>query len=95
MWNPSTCDCKCDKTCETGKSLDNTNCAFNKGISGKLVLACQDEMLNTTDTASVLIRKVVDTHINIYIKASCLIHTISLVNIISTYICIFSISYFY
>ena len=97
MWNPSTCDCICDKTCKTGKPLDNTNCACNKGISGKLVLACQDEILNTTDTASVLIRKIVDTHthINIYIKASCLIHTISLVNIISTYICIFSISYFY
>ena len=30
------------------KSLDNTNCACNKGISGKIVLACQDEILNTT-----------------------------------------------
>ena len=30
MWNHSTCDCECDKTCETGKSLDNTNCACNR-----------------------------------------------------------------
>ena len=71
MWNPSTCDCKCDKTCETGKSLDNTNCACNKGISGKLVLvACHDEILNTTDTASVLIRKIVDTHTHKHIHKS-------------------------
>ena len=64
MWNPSASDCECDKTCETGKSLDNTNCAFNKGISGKLVLACEDEIFHTTETASVLMKKLADTHKN-------------------------------
>ena len=25
MWNPSTCDCECDKTCEVGQYLDINN----------------------------------------------------------------------
>ena len=49
MWDLSTCDCKCDKACKIGKYLDVKNCSCKKRLFGKLVLACEDEILNATD----------------------------------------------
>ena len=52
MWNPSTCDCECDKTCKIGEYLDvNNNCTCKESIFDKLVLTCEDEVVNTSETA--------------------------------------------
>ena len=51
MWNPSTCDCECNKTCKIDEYLDIRNCSCEKRLFGKLVLVCEDEMLNTTETS--------------------------------------------
>ena len=51
MWNPSTCDCKCNKICKIDEYLDIRNCSCEKRLLGKLVLVCEDEMLNTTETS--------------------------------------------
>ena len=76
MWNPSACYCKCNKPCNIDKYFDIKNCSCKKHHFGKLVLACEDEILNTTET--LLDDKKVTCE-----KSNCLIHIISLV-IIST-----------
>ena len=48
MWNSSICHCECDKACKIGEYLDIKNFLGKK--RGKLVLACEDERLNTTET---------------------------------------------
>ena len=72
MWNPSTCDCGCNKACKIDEYLDIKNCSCEKRLTGKLVLECEDEILNTTE---ILLndKKVACA------KSNCFIHTISLV----------------
>ena len=50
MWNSSKCDCQCNKACKIDEYLDIKNCSCGKGLIGKLVLKCEDEVLNTTET---------------------------------------------
>ena len=47
MWNSGTCDCECYKACKIVEYLNIKNCLCKK--NGKLVLACEDERLNTTE----------------------------------------------
>ena len=72
MCNPSTCDCECNKACKIGEYLNIKNCPCKKRFFGKLVIACKDEILNTTET-SFVDKKVACQ------KNNCLIHTISLI----------------
>ena len=37
MWNPSTCDCECNKACKIYEYLDIKNCSCKKCLIGKLV----------------------------------------------------------
>ena len=50
MWNPSTCDCECNKACKIDEYLDIKNCSCEKNLIGKLLLECEDEILNSTRT---------------------------------------------
>ena len=72
VWNPRTCDCKRIKICKINKYLDTKNCSCKKCLIVKLVLACENEILNTTETSHD--DKKVTCEENI-----CLIHTVSLV----------------
>ena len=49
MWNPSTCDCARDETCEIGELLDIKNCVRKDHVTDNLVLTCEDETLSTRD----------------------------------------------
>ena len=40
MWNSSTYDCECKKTCQTDWYLDIKICSCKKLLNGKLILAC-------------------------------------------------------
>ena len=51
MWNPNTCDCEYDKACKSDEYLDIKNCSCEKRLIGKLLLACEDEILNTTEAS--------------------------------------------
>ena len=42
-------NCVCNKSCEIDESLDVKNCSCEKCLFGKLVLACEDEILATTE----------------------------------------------
>ena len=48
--NPSTGNCGCDKACKVGEYPDIKNCSCKKWLFDKLVLACEDEILNTGET---------------------------------------------
>ena len=37
IWNPSNCECECDKSCEIGEYLDYKNCKCRKILVDKLV----------------------------------------------------------
>ena len=50
IWNSSTCDCECNKAFKTDMYLNIKNCSCGKLLIGKLVLECEDEILNTTET---------------------------------------------
>ena len=50
MWNHITCDCECNKACKIDE-IDIKNCSCKKRLIGKLVLVCEDEILNITETS--------------------------------------------
>ena len=50
MQNPGICDCEYNKACKINEYLDIKNCLRKKRLFGKLVLACEDKILNTTES---------------------------------------------
>ena len=51
MQNPSTCNCECNKACKIDEYLDIKNCQCKKRLIDKIALACEDEILNTTEAS--------------------------------------------
>ena len=49
MWNHITSDCECNKTCKIDKYLDIKRW-FRRHLFGKLVLVCEDQILNAAKT---------------------------------------------
>ena len=66
------CYRKCNEAFKTDKYLDIKSFSCKKCLFGKLVLACEDEIFNTTETS-------VDNKKSTYEGGNCLIHTISLI----------------
>ena len=66
------CYRKCNEAFKTDKYLDIKSFSCKKCLFGKLVLACEDEIFNTTETS-------VDNKKSTYERGNCLIHTISLI----------------
>ena len=88
MWLPITCACECNKACKIDEYLDTKNWLCKKLLISKLVLECEDETFNTTETS--LDDKKVTCE-----KSDCLIHTISLIIICLLLLTVVSISCYY
>ena len=43
-WNPSNCECECDKSCDFGEYLDYENCKCRKRLVDKLVEECNENI---------------------------------------------------
>ena len=43
-WNPSNCECECDKSCDFGEYLDYENCRCRKRLVDKLVEECNENI---------------------------------------------------
>ena len=43
-WNPSNCECECDKSCDVGEYLDYENCKCRKRLVDKLVDECDENI---------------------------------------------------
>ena len=55
IWNPSNCECECDKSCDAGEYLDYENCRCRKKLTDKLVEECTEtvkevKLVTTTST---------------------------------------------
>ena len=42
IWNPSNCECECDKACDVGKYLDYENCRCRKKLAAPLIEECTE-----------------------------------------------------
>ena len=43
-WNPSNCECKCDKSWDVGKYLDYKKCKCRKELLSKLFQECSEDI---------------------------------------------------
>ena len=43
-WNPSNCECECDKSCDVGEDLDSKNCKCKKRLLDKLFEECNENI---------------------------------------------------
>ena len=44
IWNPSNCECECDKSCDFGEYLDYENCKCRKRLVDKLIEECNENI---------------------------------------------------
>ena len=44
IWNPSNCECECDKSFDVGEYLDYKNCMCRKKIIDKLIEECSENI---------------------------------------------------
>ena len=44
IWNPSNCECECDKSCDVGEYIDYENCKCKKRLIDKLVEECSENI---------------------------------------------------
>ena len=44
IWNPSNCECECDKSCHIGEYLDYSNCKCRKKLYDKLIEECTENI---------------------------------------------------
>ena len=53
MWNPSTCECQCDKWCKQGQYLDHKNCVCKNKLIDRVIEECtkviNETMINNKD----------------------------------------------
>ena len=70
-WNPSNCECECDKVCGVGEYLDYENCKWRKKLLGKLIDKCTE----TTEEGK-LAKITLTENENSYKCSSCTVHTV-------------------
>ena len=55
-WNPSICECQCDKCCKPGQYLDHKNCVCKNKLIGRLIEECtsviNETMINNKDSGN-------------------------------------------
>ena len=42
IWNPSNCECECDKACDVREYLDYQNCKYRKKLVAPLIEECTE-----------------------------------------------------
>ena len=70
FWNPSDCDCECDKSCNVGQYLDYKNCKCRKKIIDELVEECSENV----DENVIIYHGTLNDYRNIY--SSCTIYIV-------------------
>ena len=71
IWNPSNCECECDKTCGVGKYLDYENCKCRTKIIAPLIEECT-ETVEEVKLAKITLNK----NENSYKCSSCTVCTV-------------------
>ena len=90
IWNPSNCECECDKSCDIEEYLDNKNCKCRNKLVDKLV----EECIKNIDQNKILHNETVDViPLNNYKKVCnyCTIYILLFTVFFITSICISSV----
>ena len=74
IWNPSKCECECDKACDVGEYLDYENCNCRK----KLVAPLIDECTDTVEEVK-LAKISLPENENSYKCSSCTVHIVLMI----------------
>ena len=90
IWNPSNCECECDKTCDIGEYLDYENCKCRKKLVDNLI----DECTGTIDETK-LVNITFAENENNYECGSCMVYIVLMivVIVISTGIAVYLVYY--
>ena len=100
IWNPSNCECECDKLCGIGEFLDYRSCKCKNKIIDKLLEECSENIdgnkthYNETLDAILLNKIPLDAiPLNVYKKVcnSCTIYIVLFAVFFITSICISSV----
>ena len=70
-WNPSNCECECDKNCDIGGYLDYENCKCRKKLADKLI----DECTETIEEVKLAETTLFENE-NIYKYNSCIVYIV-------------------
>ena len=69
------CGCECNKASKIDEYLNTKNCSCKKYLIGKLVLQCENEMLDTTETSldhkKVICKKILFTRFYGQLRVCC------------------------
>ena len=74
IWNPSNCECKCDKSCNIGEYLDYSDCKCRKKLVDKLI----DECNETTEEVK-LANIIVENENSYYKCSSCKVYIVFMI----------------
>ena len=87
IWNPSNCECECDKSCDIGEYLDYKNCKCRKKIIDKLVKEFSE---NIYENETLDINPLDAIPLNVYKKMcnSCMVYIVLFVVFLIISICI-------
>ena len=77
IWNPSNCECECDKNCDIGEYLDYENCKCRKKLADKLI----DECAETIDETK-LVNITFTENENNYECGSCIVYIVLMIVVI-------------
>ena len=95
IWNPTNCECECDKSCDIGEYLDYKNCKCRKKILDKFVGECSENIYEneTIDVISLNAIPLNAIPLNVYKKVcnSCVVYIVLFVAFLITSICICSV----
>ena len=63
VWNPSNCECECDKSCDVGEYLDYSGCKCKTKLADKLIDECietieKTKLVNITFTENIIMNVV-------------------------------------
>ena len=73
IWNPSNCECECDKSCNIGEYLDYENCKCRKKLIDRLVDECTETVEEVKPTIIILAE---NENENSYKRSSCTVYTV-------------------
>ena len=77
VWDPSNCECECDKNCDIGGYLDYENCKCRKKLADKLINQCA-ETIDEMKLVNILFTE----NENNYECGSCIVYIVLMIVVI-------------
>ena len=84
IWNPSNCNCECDKSCDVGEYLDYENCKCRRKIVVSLVEECSENI----DENEMIYKETLNVSLSDYRCNSCTLYIVLFVIFLVTSIVI-------